>query len=531
MTGASQFPAAHPAEAGVRTIQTFLRSTGVKMFLVLTLALLPLGIIALLASLQAIRTADMEKEALLRVAVGQSARKLAAQIRSDMTATTLTINAFADGTADMSMCERIATFLRGPSGSSLFAIYDRKGRHICGSTGPTDDVIGPERRFAPTTIELLPSAKRLLVRSFSDDQSIVALRYYDRSMLDSVTDPATALQNREIALERGQQKLLISTSPAALDAATRSLTSRVMPYGLILRLTVRDPPPTLTRTLMPFLPLVMWFAAAAVGWFVVNRLLIRPLVLLRRAVAAYRPGEVLEPLRRVRTPAQEISALGDTFRSITVEVATHEAEMEASLVRQTKLTREVHHRVKNNLQIIASLISLHARAAHEPEAIDAYASIQRRVDALSVVHRNHFAELEDNKGVAVRPLIAELSASLRGTAPAQARRFAIQVDCDTLHISQDVAVPVAFLVTELVELAMLADPSASMWISARTDPDREDRATLAVSSPALRESVIDDAHLHDRFSRVLTGLSRQLRSPLDHDGETGRYSIAITVIP
>ncbi|WP_254557509.1 hypothetical protein, partial [Salmonella enterica] len=89
---------------------------------------------------------------------------------------------------------------------------------------------------------------------------------------------------------------------------------------------------------------------------------------------------------------------------------------------------------------------------------DAYASIQRRVDALSVVHRNHFAELEENRGVGVRPLISELSASLRGTAPALARRFAIQIDSDNLHISQDVAVPIAFLLTELVELAMMLAP-------------------------------------------------------------------------
>src|SRR3546814_3897245 len=99
-------------------------------------------------------------------------------------------------------------------------------------------------------------------------------------------------------------------------------------------------PVTIARMLSLFLPLVMWFAAAAIGWFVVNRLLIRPLVLLRRTVAAYQPGEVLEPMRRIRTPAQEIVALGNTFREISEDVATHEAEMAESLETQRKLTRE-----------------------------------------------------------------------------------------------------------------------------------------------------------------------------------------------
>ena len=113
-------------------------------------------------------------------------------------------------------------------------------------------------------------------------------------------------------------------------------------------------------------------------------------------------------------PAQEIRELGETFRAISRTVAEHEAGLAEGLVRQTKLTREVHHRVKNNLQVISSLINFHARAARSAEATQAYASIQRRVDALAVVHRNHFAELEENRGLSLRSVIGEL-AYLLGT--------------------------------------------------------------------------------------------------------------------
>jgi two-component sensor histidine kinase len=523
----------HPSavRSPVAALNLLLRSTGLKMFFILTLALLPLGIIALAASLQAIRTADLEKEALLRVAVAQSARKLTADIHSDRTAMQLTVDALAAGTADPRMCDRLAFFLRydDPHGGS-FAIYDRAGRKLCGSGAAELTGVAPGNRFSPGAAELLPASGYLVVRVRSADDRVVGLAFYSRQQLESVADPATALQNRQLALEQGSRRLLVSRPPGSVSGNLSSLTARVEPLDMILRMSVRDPPATLARRLTLVLPLVMWFAAAAIGWLVVNRLLIRPLVQLRRAVAAYQPGEVLEPLHRIRTPALEISALGETFRAISDDVATHEAEMAEGLARQTKLTREVHHRVKNNLQIIASLISLHARAAHEPEAVAAYASIQRRVDALSVVHRNHFAELEENRGVGVRSLISELSASLRGTAPAEARRFGIQIDSDNLYITQDVAVPVAFLVTELVELAMLSDPRASMRISVRQEPDDPRRALLSVTSRALRETAIDGAHLHDRFDRVLTGLSRQLRAPLDHDGATGDYSIGISVV-
>jgi two-component sensor histidine kinase len=131
----------------------------------------------------------------------------------------------------------------------------------------------------------------------------------------------------------------------------------------------------------------------------------------------------------------------------------------------------------------------------------------------------------------VRALISELSASLRGTAPVAARRFVIQIESDNLNISQDVAVPIAFLITELVELAMMLAPQGAMHIAVQEDAETTDRAKLVMQSRGLRESEAMSAHLNDRYGRVLTGLSRQLRAPLVYDGEAGSYAIDISVLP
>ncbi|CAN5267584.1 hypothetical protein BH10PSE12_BH10PSE12_08770 [soil metagenome] len=519
-------------EADARRRGLFLnrfRSTGVKMFLILTLALLPLGIIALFSSLQAIRTADLEKNALLRIAATQSARKLTAELDSNQSALRITVNTLASGMADANLCHRADTFLRSHSATDIrFAIYTRGGQRLCGSDNWRDG-IAPERRFDGMNAELVPARGLLMIRTHSADKALVALTFYDRAYLGAVTDPSEALQNRHIVLRQGKAQMDIGgTLPIRKGAAVASVSAPLNDTGIVLVMAIRDPPVTLARTLSLFLPLLMWFAAAAIGWFVVNRLLIQPLVLLRRTVAAYRPGEVLEPLQRLRTPAQEIADLGETFRAISEDVATHEAEMEAGLERQRRLTREVHHRVKNNLQIIASLINLHSRSATAPEAMDAYTSIQRRVDALSVVHRNHYAELEENRGVGVRALISELCASLRATAPEGGTHFTVQVDSDQLYVSQDVAVPVAFLITELVELAMLTDPAATIRVSVHAAPE-PGRAILRIDSPAYRPSPTMLSYLDSRFGRILIGLSRQLRTPLTHDEVEGSYTMSIPV--
>ncbi len=499
------------------------------MFLVLTLALLPLGLIALFASLQAIRTADTEKSALLHVAATQSARKLSAELLSDRAALRLAVNSFSSGGADPKLCARAGAFLRSrASDDAYFIIYDRAGSHICTSRNGLDDSIAPTQRFVGKEAELLPATGQLLVRTPSANGRLIALVFYDQAYLARVTDPATTLVNRHVMLVQGDKRLDIG-GPAGLSGGVTvdRVSAHVDAADIMLTLMVREQPTTMARRLSLFLPLMMWFAAAAIGWFVVHRLLVVPLVELRKAVAAYQPGAVLEPLRRMRSPAHEIADLGETFRAISEDVATHETEMAEGLERQRKLTREVHHRVKNNLQIIASLINLHSRSASAPEAVDAYASIQRRVDALSVVHRNHYAELEESRGVGIRPLISELSASLRSTVQPASGKLVIQVDSDDLHVNQDVAVPVAFLITELVELAMMTTPGPLVRIAVHgKEPGR---AVLHVSSAAFCPSETMQAHLDSRFGRILTGLSRQLRVPLDYDADQGAYCIDIAV--
>ena len=157
--------------------------------------------------------------------------------------------------------------------------------------------------------------------------------------------------------------------------------------------------------------------------------------------------------------------------------------MAGALEGQRRLVREVHHRVKNNLQVVASLLNIHGRSAEAAEARAAYDSISRRVGALSIVHRNHFAEMEENRGIALRPLLSELAAELRAGAPEPARGLLVELDLDTIYTTQDVAVAVAFLVTEIVECAMLTCPKDPIEISLRRTSELTARLTLG--SPIL----------------------------------------------
>jgi two-component sensor histidine kinase len=145
---------------------------------------------------------------------------------------------------------------------------------------------------------------------------------------------------------------------------------------------------------------------------------------------------------------------------------------------------------------------------------------------LSVVHRNHFAEMEENRGIALRPLMAELAAELRGGAPESARGLVIELEVESVHTTQDVAVSIAFLTTEIIEYAMLRRPDEPIEVSLRRCSELT--ARLMVASPVL---VPDEAESPGKlqFERVVGGLAKQLRSPLER--KLGRYSVDLPVFP
>jgi two-component sensor histidine kinase len=503
--------------------------TGAKLFLILSAALLPLAVIALVATLKTNQNVDQESRARLGIALRESSRALSIELIGDMTALRVTLNALDADVGDAPSCARVQGVFAGQvSGGSRFRIADRQGRVVCGEAlPPALAITAPD---SPDAIAArLIEGQGLVLAMRGSSGATTATAFFPTDLLARIARPSGFVPPHGSILELGDQQLALDTLAAAGPLDRRQRLQATLGFaGLALEMSVRSAPISSPLLLAMVLPLLMWAAAASIAWFVVDRLLVAPLRRLRASVASYVPGEEIDtgPLRAL--PAQEIRELGDTFRTISRTVAAHETGLAEGLVRQTKLTREVHHRVKNNLQVISSLINFHARGARSAAVTRAYASIQRRVDALAVVHRYHFAELEENRGLSLRSVLGELASNIRATAPESSADLSILLDFEPFLATQDTAVAVAFLVTELVELAMSCDPRAQVNISLRAGEGSQ-RAVLRISSPALIESRALRRELEQRYGRVLEGLARQLRSALHYEPLTGAYEIAIAV--
>lgn len=502
------------------------------MMLILAVALLPLGVIAIFASIDAARTNRASDEIEAHASFALAAQRLSSAFAEAGTIVRVASGAIsdADPVSAARACERASQQLSdGGRYAVRFALYSGGSRAMCRTQGfePPEVPMLPSGH-ASASVRILRGGEALGITIYAPAGNALGYIELPATLLTvaSRPDPAPLPLELELIGNGGVMKLFDNYDGSAAREVT--LSTNLWNDRLQLQLRAAGRALSIFEIVMVLLPVLLWLVAAIIGWLVVQRLLVQPLVAMQRAISAYVPGEANSfEAPRARSPAREISDLGDAFDQVTRTVAKHEADLEAGIERQKLLVREVHHRVKNNLQVVASLLNIHSRGSASEEVAAAYASIQRRVDALAVVHRNHYAELETTPGVPLRALISELGASLRASAPAGAARMQIRLALEPVYANQDVAVSVAFLVTETVEFAMLCGDSL---ISIALEPEEPGRARLSFEAAALTETADCPPELRDRFERIVTGLGRQLRSALDRDMEQGRLSLLVSVI-
>jgi PAS domain S-box-containing protein len=131
-----------------------------------------------------------------------------------------------------------------------------------------------------------------------------------------------------------------------------------------------------------------------------------------------------------------------------IEVAVRErtSQLEDALQAQETLLHEVDHRVKNNLQMVSSLIVLQRRTISDPKVRDSLGTMLERIEALSTVHRRLY-QSKDVSSFDVADFIRDLVTDLH---TASSRPIALSFDLEPVSIPAEKATPVALIANELV---------------------------------------------------------------------------------
>ncbi len=214
------------------------------------------------------------------------------------------------------------------------------------------------------------------------------------------------------------------------------------------------PPPIALENVSAFgnfaLPLMAWLLALVTAWLAMDRLVLRWLDYLRRIAGLYASGKLsVQPLRARRQAPGEINVLADTLEEMAVRIRDRTGRMETALVARDAAMKEIHHRVKNNLQIINSLLSLQGRKLKDPAAIAVLDDARARINALSLIHSSLY-EHNNISSVEAKSFFTQLAANLANAVGAEDRGFKVTANIDDETIDADIAVPMALFTAEAV---------------------------------------------------------------------------------
>lgn len=148
----------------------------------------------------------------------------------------------------------------------------------------------------------------------------------------------------------------------------------------------------------------------------------------------------------------ELRELGVAFDVMAGRIAAREADLKRTIIQKDHLIRDIHHRVKNNLQTVLGLVGLRLRGETRPPARAALGEVDLRVRALALVQRH--LHLDDAASlVDAAALLRDLGRMLVEQTRS-AERLVLDLDLPPFAIDQDRAAPLALLVTELVTNAL-----------------------------------------------------------------------------
>lgn len=222
---------------------------------------------------------------------------------------------------------------------------------------------------------------------------------------------------------------------------------------------------------------------------------------------------------------QQISADKAMFERAVKE---RTAELEAALETQKALLHEVDHRVKNNLQMVSSLILMQIRTIPDEAIQKSLRSMLSRIEALSTVHRRLY-QSDDVATFDVADFARDLVTDL---VAASSRNLAPSFDLETAIVSADKAAPLALIVNELVTNAI-----KHAFVGRDADAPGKLSVRLAKPDGVLRIEVADDgvglngSTGGDTFGvRLIRSLTKQLKADVEwRDGAPG--TTAVVTVP
>jgi len=139
--------------------------------------------------------------------------------------------------------------------------------------------------------------------------------------------------------------------------------------------------------------------------------------------------------------------------AMTVHRKKVEAQIKAQLQEKDVLLKEVHHRVKNNMQVISSLLNLQSRRVKDPAVFEMFKESQRRIRSMALIHERLY-QSSDLSRIEFSQYLRNLTTHLFHSYQVDASRVQLKLEAEEVHLNINTAIPCGLIVNELVSNAL-----------------------------------------------------------------------------
>ena len=201
-------------------------------------------------------------------------------------------------------------------------------------------------------------------------------------------------------------------------------------------------------------------------------------------------------------------------------IAEQKYIIENSLVEKDSLLKEIHHRVKNNLQMVSSLLSLQTKNTRSKAAIEALEEGKSRVKAMALIHQKLYQN-EDLSVIEMQSYIESLINSVQSVYRKGGHNIDITVDTEGVELDIDRAIPFGLILNELVSNTFKYafpenDENGKIYIQIRKTEDREGYFEYSDNGVGLPKDT-ENISKTSMGIRLMNRLANQLQTTLNVD--------------
>jgi two-component sensor histidine kinase len=264
----------------------------------------------------------------------------------------------------------------------------------------------------------------------------------------------------------------------------------------------------------------------AVGWTTLIFLLAALVAILGTHLTVVRPIRELHKFADVLSRGEfqthphsqiggvkEVRSLGKHFEAMSRSLEQRQSQLMEALQQKELLLKEVNHRVKNSLQLVASLFGLQRATIKDPEARRQFEEAGRRINTVAQIHQRLYQD-ENVERVALDKFLRDLCADLNATAGG---KQSLVCDAAPCHLSTQQIIPVALITNELITNAFkYSYPTGARGMIRVTCRQEINSLVLSVSDDGVPlPEGFDPAASGGLGMKLMVGLAKQLRATLE----------------